>query len=117
MKTPAGKECQYFYGDYYRGRNHEECRLLADQTPPLPWKPELCRDCPVPDIQLANACTDMILEPRLIRPFPFIRRQVAVDTRCLKTQRHGFPPHIGCGQCHPLPDVFIGADRDPDPPA
>ena len=29
MKTPAGTECKYFYGDYYRGRNHEECRLLG----------------------------------------------------------------------------------------
>ena len=34
MRTPAGKECQYFYGDYYRGRNQEECRLLSDATPP-----------------------------------------------------------------------------------
>ena len=38
MKTPAGKECKFFYGDYYRGRQHEECRLLKDHG--LSWTPE-----------------------------------------------------------------------------
>jgi len=34
MKTPAGKDCKYFYGDYYRGRDLEECNLLkaSNQT-------------------------------------------------------------------------------------
>ncbi len=56
MKTPAGSECKYFYGDYYRGRDHEECRLLGAQ-----WKPALCRTCPVPAIEMANACEFMRL--------------------------------------------------------
>jgi len=110
MKTPAGKECRFFYGDYYRGREHEECRLLQSASPPLPWKPELCFTCPVPDILLANACPHMILEPRLVRPFPFIKQKVQVTAFCDKTLRSGFDPHIGCGECHGLPSVFTEAD-------
>jgi hypothetical protein len=114
MHTPAGKECTYFYGDYYRGRSHEECRLLESASPPIPWKRDLCNDCPVPDIQLANACQQMILAPSLERPFPFIRRKVQVRTYCQKTQRANFDPHIGCGECHPLPPIFLGDLDEPD---
>ena len=110
MRTPAGKECKYFYGDYYRGRSHEECRLLASVSPQLPWKPDLCRTCPIPEIMLANACLHMRLEPYLERHFPFGKRQVRVKTYCEKTQRKGFDPHIGCGECHALPPAFIGDD-------
>lgn len=114
MRTPAGKECRYFYGDYHRGRSREECRLLAESNPPLPWKPDFCFTCPVPGILQANACDNMILEPSLIRPFPFIKRKVAVEARCSKTKRHGFDPHIGCGECHPLPPIFQEVTGDSD---
>jgi hypothetical protein len=107
MRTPAGKECRFFYGDYYRGRKREECRLLESASPPLSWTPDLCSSCPVPDILMANACTHLILVPRLERPFPFIKRQVRVSPYCVKTGRQGFDPHIGCGECHPLPSEFI----------
>jgi hypothetical protein len=108
MRTPAGKECPYFYGDYYRGRENEECRLLNSASPALLWRADLCNTCPVPEIMLANACSDMILEPHLERQFPFLKRQVRVRTNCSKTNRRGFDPHIGCGECHPLPEVFTG---------
>lgn len=110
MRTPAGKECRYFYGDYFRGREHEECRLLANAFPPLTWKPSLCSTCPVPDILLANACEHMILTPSLGRPFPFTRQQVQIRAYCQKTQRSVTEPQIGCGECHPLPAVFTGED-------
>ena len=108
MRNPAGKECSFFYGDYYRGRAQEECRLLNSVSPLLDWSPDLCTTCPVPEYLLANACEFMVLEPALIRPFPFIKRQVKVNTACNKTLRSGFDPHIGCGECHRLPDVFTG---------
>ena len=114
MRTPAGKECRFFYGDYYRGRSHEECRLLTAAQPPLTWSPDLCKTCPVPDILRANACTHMVLDPRLERPFPFIKRQVRVRAYCTKSLREGFDPHIGCGECHPLPPAFSGEPHDPD---
>jgi len=106
MRTPAGKECRYFYGDYYRGRNRQECRLLAAANPPLMWKADLCLACPVPGILLANACSNLVLEPRLERPFPFLKQQVKVQASCLKTGQRGFDPHVGCGECHTLPEIF-----------
>jgi hypothetical protein len=102
MRTPAGSECGYFYGDYYRGRNHEECRLLGNA-----WQRELCRTCPVPGIQRANACEHMQLRGETSRPLASaFRRRVKVTAYCQKTRRSGFDPHIGCGECHPLPGDF-----------
>jgi hypothetical protein len=102
MKTPAGSECKYFYGDYYRGRDHEECRLLG-----AAWKPELCRTCPVPAIGRANACETMHLRGEVVRPLAAgFQKRVKVTAYCDKTGRSGFDPHIGCGECHPVPPIF-----------
>ena len=102
MKTPAGSECKYFYGDYYRGRDHEECRLLG-----AAWKRTLCRTCPVPSISLANACEFMRLRGEVTRPISAgFQLRVKVTTFCEKTGRSGFDPYIGCGECHPFPPVF-----------
>ncbi len=102
MKTPAGSECKYFYGDYYRGRDREECRLLG-----VAWRRDLCRTCPVPSIGMANACEFMQLRGEVTRPLAVVfQRRVKVTAFCEKTKRSGFDPHIGCGECHPLPPVF-----------
>jgi hypothetical protein len=102
MRTPAGKECKYFYGDYYRGRDHEECRLLGNA-----WEPALCTACPVPEISRANACEFMQLNAEVNRPLgALFKKRVKVTVFCEKTGRSGFDPHIGCGECHPVPPVF-----------
>ena len=110
MRTPAGKECKYFYGDYFRGKQHEECRLLESNSPPLTWKRDFCTTCSVPSVLLANACLHMELIPNLIRPFPFIKQKVEVRTFCNQTNRSDFDPHIGCGECHRLPEIFTQFD-------
>jgi len=112
MRTPAGKECRFFYGNYFRGNNTEECRLLNSASLKLNWTPGLCFSCPVPDILLANACQNMELIPRLVRPFPFIKQQVEVDSYCRKEGRSGFDPHVGCGSCHPLSEIFQQFETD-----
>jgi hypothetical protein len=114
METPAGKECRYFYGDYYRGRSHEECRLLDGANSPQVWTKDLCFSCPVPGIQLANACPNLILEGRVERPFPFFKRKVKINAHCSKTLRKVAEPRIGCGECHPLPPIFTGESDDSD---
>ena len=105
MKTPFGKECPYFYGDYFRGRNVEECRLLraAGQE----WSRDLCKFCPVPDIARANACEFMQLNAKVTRPFSaaFLRR-VQVNAYCEKSKKKVSEPHVGCGECHTLPFKF-----------
>jgi hypothetical protein len=115
MRTPAGSECRYFYGDYFRGRQHEECRLLASATPPLPWRPELCSTCPVPGILMANACPNLVLEPSLRRPFPFLKQQVQVRPYCTQSKTGGFDPYVGCGECHRLPEIFTQRDDTNSP--
>ena len=105
MKTPAGRECPHFYGDYYRGRNVEECRLLEAQG--QAWTPDLCRSCPVPNITRANSCQNMKLKVKVGRPITAaFQRRVQVSAFCEKTKRDVSEPEIGCGECHALPFTF-----------
>jgi len=105
MRTPAGTECSYFYGDYYRGRSREECRLL--QAAGQRWTPTLCKTCPVPGIQRSNACEHLQLKASIGRPLEAaFRCRVQVSAWCQKTQRSVQEPHVGCGECHPLPFTF-----------
>ena len=105
MRTPAGTECPYFYGDYFRGRNVEECRLL--RTAGEHWTRDLCRTCPVPGIARANSCEYMKLSPKVTRPLEaLLQRRVKVSAYCEKTKRNVAEPHIGCGECHALPFKF-----------
>ncbi len=106
MKTPAGFECQYFYGDYYRGRKREECRLIEQADPPRNWKPNLCRTCPIPIILRANACENMILQAKVKPGLVGMGKRVIVTAFCKKAQKVVDAPEIGCGLCHTLPPVF-----------
>lgn len=105
MRTPFGAECEFFYGDYLRGRHREECRLLGAAG--LTWDQSLCETCPVPGIRRANACKSVQLKPRIARPLlAFFRKRVMISAFCEKSQGMVTEPHIGCGQCHPIPPVF-----------
>jgi len=112
MRTPAGKECKYFYGDYFRGRSVEECRLLKDSG--ITWSSYLCQECPVPEILQANSCDHQSLSPQLKRPVFFMRHQVQVEAYCHKTQQNVDEPRLGCGQCHPNIIEFVIAPDEPD---
>lgn len=107
MRTPYGVECQYFYGDYRRGRKHEECRLIGSAPKPHHWTPDVCKTCPVPGILLANACPNMELRPQVTRGFLGFMRRVQVSAYCRKVRQDVSEPHIGCGECHTLPEIFI----------
>jgi hypothetical protein len=105
MKTPAGRECPHFYGDYFRGKNVEECRLLKAQG--QTWSRDLCKTCPVPDIARANSCQHLKLNVVVARPFAALfQRRVQVSAFCEKTKRGVSEPQIGCGECHTLPFTF-----------
>ena len=102
MKNPAGIECPHFYGDYHRGRDHEECRLLTQD-----WTAELCEICPVPGILRANSCKNMRLSAIVTRSiFTLFQQRVEISAFCEKTLRDVENPEIGCGECHPLPPIF-----------
>jgi hypothetical protein len=106
MKTPFGFDCPYFFGDYYRGRSHEECRLLAQDARSSSWTSALCRTCPVPAIIRANACPTMVLKGIVKPGFLGLGRKMQVSAYCTLSQGEVREPQIGCGQCHPLPPEF-----------
>jgi len=99
MRTPAGTECPYFYGDYYRGKNEEECRLLGKNLEIDRWTPDLCKTCPVPGITRANACEFMSLSASVRKGF-LRSRKVVVTAYCSKSQSIVKVPEIGCELCH-----------------
>lgn len=118
MRTPAGKECRYYYEDFHRGRGVQECRLAQENRESLPWRPNYCGMCPVPDILNANASPDLQLtltiKPRLLG----LGRQLVVAASCM---RHRIPiedAHVGCPRCNqerPGLDVFyraLGSDDE-----
>ena len=109
MKTPAGSECPYFYGDYFRGKKQEECRLLPGTSAEKRWQASLCQSCPVPAIAQANACEHQQLDARVVRKFLGLRKEVEVVAYCERCECNVADPHIGCGQCHPnIPNFLIG---------
>ena len=114
MKTPTDKECKYFYGDYHRGRRNEECRLLEPAG--LNWSSTLCENCPVPSILLANSCENMEFTPNLTKPLFFMKKKLEVSAYCIKSKTKVDEPSVGCGQCHPLLDVFMVTPNEPNSP-
>lgn len=103
MKTPAGRECPYFYGDYRRGRKAEECRLIDANPQGGQWRPARCQTCPVPRIILANACPHLTLKARVANRWLGFVQQVEISASCRKMQTDVPEPEIGCGHCHEIP--------------
>jgi hypothetical protein len=97
MRTRFGRECTYYYEDFRRGRELQECRLLGKAAG---WKPALCRNCPVPGILNANACPEMVLRGSITQGILGFGRRVKITTWCRRSNRADFDPHIGCGECH-----------------
>jgi hypothetical protein len=100
MITPAGSECRYYYADYFRGREREECRLLAQNPASEPWQPKLCGNCPVPALLRSNGCPNLVMEAEVKKGFLGLSRRVQVSAVCSKHLLTVDQPHIGCGHCH-----------------
>lgn len=99
MRTPAGTECPFYYEDFFRGLQKQECRLL----PPAAlhaWSPDLCARCRVPRIVLANACPHLVLEGRVVSGPLGIGRHMQITASCTQTLTAVSEPEIGCGHCH-----------------
>lgn len=105
MRTPAGFECRYFYGNYFRGRKQEECRLASPETAHK-WTPDMCKTCPVPGIIRANSCPNLVLDGSAEKNLFGLVKRMKVSAFCKLSNTVVKEPHVGCGKCHPLPDVF-----------
>ena len=96
MNNPVN--CRYFYGDYHRGKNSEECRLIeSNRENTRSWKRKHCDTCPVPELLIASNCRDLLLEAEVKRKF--LREQVEVTFAvCTKHMEELSDPHH-CPQC------------------
>ena len=99
MKTPAGKECAYYYEDFHRGRNQQECRLINANPDSSPWGPRDCSTCPAPEILWANASEHLHLHGTVKMGILGFGRRIEIDATCDKHERVIKDPYQGCSVC------------------
>jgi hypothetical protein len=103
MRTPAGSDCPFYYADFHRGRQVQECRLVASTPGGGRWAPDLCGRCRVPAIQRANACTHLVLQARVRQGVLGLGRGIDISATCVRSGGPVPAPEVGCGLCHSLP--------------
>jgi hypothetical protein len=97
MRTPAGRDCSYYYEDFNRGAEISRCRVRRASGSPR-WQPRQCRNCPVPGIEAANGSPlldlTLTVRPRVLG----LRERFEVEAWCTE---HGpiEDPYIGCAEC------------------
>ena len=97
MVTHTPVNCRYYYADFHRGRNHEECRLLKRNPESRPWRRVLCDSCPVPDILNSTNCKEIALEATVVKKWGLLER-VEVYAICAKHLVELDNPKF-CSQC------------------
>lgn len=96
QKKPVN--CRYFFGDYFRGKEKEECRLLeANPDNPHAWKRSHCDTCPVPALIITSNCRDLLLEADVERKF--LRERVRVTFAVCKKHMLELADPLHCPQC------------------
>lgn len=108
MRTPAGSDCPFYYADFHRGRQVQECRLVARTPGAGRWAPDLCGRCRVPALQRANACPNLMLAARVRQGVLGLGRGIGITATCTRSGGAVAEPEIGCGQCHALPRIEAG---------
>lgn len=98
MRTPAGEECRYYYEDFNRGRQTQECRLIERDRESLPWTPDICGKCPVPSILRANGSPHLRLDLRIRKRFGLLKT-LDLHARCSKHDTPIEDPMRGCQRC------------------
>lgn len=99
MKTPAGKECRFYYQNFHRGHSDQECRLIMANPRSPEWKPQDCNLCPVPEILQANNSPNLVIEGTIKTGLLGFNRRVEVTAFCSKHLIDVPKPHVGCAQC------------------
>ncbi|NOZ50478.1 MAG: hypothetical protein GXP37_10590 [Chloroflexi bacterium] len=83
MTAPKPVNCRYYYADFHRGRESEECRLIKRNRDSRPWHRSLCNSCPVPTILLNTNCQEIALEATVVKRFGLLER-VTVYAICAR---------------------------------
>lgn len=114
MRTPAGKECRYYYQDFHRGRDLQECRLEKENPDSQRWRPSDCEKCPVPDILRANADPHMKLTLTIKKGFLGFGRRLTVTASDTRTGDPIENPFVGRMEDNPALDLFRRAIEEMD---
>ncbi len=114
MQTPAGKECRHYHADFHRGRNVQECRLIRGNTESMPWKPQDCAKCEVPDILNANASRRLELTATVKTKFMGFGRIVEVKAFCDGKEIDNKDAYTSCGDDRPGLHLFRKALENSD---
>lgn len=96
MRTPAGTECRYYYQDFHRGRDVQECRNIKANPSSLPWRPSDCSRCPVPAILNANSSPDLALNITVKPVMLGLGRRIEVTAFCTRHNIAIEDPYVGC---------------------
>ena len=100
MRTPAGKECRFYYENFHRGRSDQECRLIDGNPSSEAWHPNDCQSCPVPAILAANSDPNLVLEGAVKKGFlNMFGRRIELKAFCSKHLVDVPEPKVGCPQC------------------
>jgi hypothetical protein len=90
--------CRYFYGDYFRGKNVEECRLLeANRDNPIPWKRKHCDTCPVPEVLIASNSRSLQFEAEVRRKL--LRERVEITFAVCTKHLEELSDPLHCPKC------------------
>jgi hypothetical protein len=114
MKTPDGRECRFYYEDYYRGRDVQECRLEKENPNSARWQPSDCSRCPVPEILRANSDPDMKLTLTIHPGFLGFFRRLEVTAHSRIDGKPIADPYIGRLKESPQLDLFRKALEEMD---
>ena len=97
MSSSKPVNCRYFYADYHRGRDLEECRLIKRNPESRPWRRPLCDSCPVPGILLNTNCREIALEATVVKKLLVVER-VEVYAVCARHMLELRDPN-NCPKC------------------
>jgi hypothetical protein len=102
MRTPAKRDCSYYYEDFNRGADIQQCRIVRTKDSAW-WRDSDCKKCPVPDIENASGGPHLDLT-MTVRRTKFGRNSTySVTAWCVL---HGpiADPYVGCLECAPVID-------------
>lgn len=99
MVNPAGQECRFYYENFHRGRDIQECRLMQANPKSAEWEPRDCSNCPVPAILRANGDPNLVLEGTIKKGRFGFGRKVTVSAYCSKHLIDVPNPQAGCPLC------------------
>jgi hypothetical protein len=108
MVNPSGAECAFYYEDFQRGSDRQECRAAKNPRSAV-WQPSDCKNCPVPAILAANGSPylelSIFINPRKL----IIGRRVTAEAWCSLHGPIDGDPHVGCPECNAVADDLLRA--------